>query len=74
MKNVTFSVDETLLNAARAKARARNSSLNEEFRRWLAEFSGQDGVRARFEQAVERIAQNVRTGGRHFTREDMNAR
>lgn len=74
MKNVTFSVDEALLNAARARARARNTSLNEEFRRWLAEFSSQDGARSRFEQTVDRIARSTRTGGRRFTREEMNAR
>ena len=35
MRNITLSADEKLIEAAREKARARYTTLNEEFRRWL---------------------------------------
>jgi hypothetical protein len=38
MKNITFSADESLIEAARARAHAEQTTLNEQFRRWLAEY------------------------------------
>jgi hypothetical protein len=40
MKNITLSADEKLIEAARARAQAEQTSLNEQFRRWLS------GIRA----------------------------
>ena len=42
MKNVTLSADSTLIEQARAIARLRGSTLNEEFRKWLASYSSED--------------------------------
>ncbi len=42
MKNVTLSADEALIDQARALARLRGTTLNEEFRKWLASFSKED--------------------------------
>ena len=39
MKNVTLSAEEALIEAARAKARAENSTLNEQFRLWLTDYT-----------------------------------
>jgi hypothetical protein len=39
MKNVTFSADETLIEQARSVARLRGTTLNEEVREWLREYS-----------------------------------
>jgi len=36
MKNITLSADEALIEAARAQAKAENTTLNEQFRLWLA--------------------------------------
>ncbi len=41
MKNITLSADERLIEAARARAREQHTTLNEEFRRWLADYVGQ---------------------------------
>jgi hypothetical protein len=41
IKNVTLRLEEDLIEAARAEARRRNTSLNAEFRRWLADFAAQ---------------------------------
>ncbi|MDZ7728611.1 MAG: hypothetical protein U5Q44_10705 [Dehalococcoidia bacterium] len=36
MKNITLSADENLIEAARERARRENTTLNEQFRRWLS--------------------------------------
>ena len=42
MKNVTLSAESTLIDQARALARLRGTTLNEEFRKWLAHYSQED--------------------------------
>jgi hypothetical protein len=42
MKNVTLSADDSLIEQARALARLRGTTLNEEFRKWLASYSSED--------------------------------
>ena len=74
MKNVTLSADERLINAARERARTEHTSLNEKFRRWLEEYVGA-GRRAEDAMVViDELAAHVRTGGRRFTRDEMNER
>ena len=36
MKNITLSADERLIETARERARAEHSTLNDQFRLWLA--------------------------------------
>jgi hypothetical protein len=77
MKNITFSADEALIEAARQTARADNTTLNEQFRLWLAQYAQS---RQRAQQAVagmavlERIRSYTGTDGRKFTRDEMNER
>jgi len=77
MKNITFSADEDLIERARSVARARGTTLNEDFRVWLADYAAQV---ERTEQAKRAMA-TIRelqavydTGGRKFTREELNER
>ena len=42
MKNVTLSADDSLIEQARALARLRGTTLNGEFRKWLASYSSED--------------------------------
>ena len=42
MKNVTLSAEDQLIEQARALARLRGSTLNEEFRKWLTAFTSED--------------------------------
>ncbi len=74
MRNITLSADAELIESARARARAERSTLNEQFRRWLADYthrpSEQDSVLA----IIEDLQQRIRTGGRRFSREEMNER
>lgn len=74
MKNVTFSADSQLIDAARKKARACNRTLNDEFRAWLEDYVGRDEQANRAAQFLDHVAQYAHTGGRHFSREEMNER
>lgn len=74
MKNITLSADEKLIEAARARARSENTTLNEQFRRWLADYTQR---RQRAEDAMATITElqkQLRTGGRKFSRDEMNER
>lgn len=42
MKNITLSADDSLIEQARALARLRGTTLNEEFRGWLASYTSED--------------------------------
>ena len=74
LKNITLSADERLIEAARAKASAERTTLNEQFRRWLEDYAGRKEQAERAMRTVEEIRQRVKTGGRRFTREEMNER
>ena len=74
MKNVTFTADESLIEAARAKARSANRSLNDEFRDWLLEYVGRSASVVRAISVIDRIAEYADTGGRRFSRDEMNER
>jgi hypothetical protein len=39
MKNITFTADESLIEAAREQARADQTTLNEQFRQWLEPYA-----------------------------------
>jgi hypothetical protein len=74
MKNITLRADEKLIEAARERARARHTTLNEEFRRWLADYVGRE---KRVEEAMKVLADlqsKYTTGGHKFTRDELNAR
>lgn len=73
MKNVTLSADEHLIEAARAQARARRTTLNAEFRRWLEEYTRREERMREFDQLMARIQGKLRVG-RKLTREEMNER
>lgn len=74
MKNITLSADEQLIKMARERARSEQTTLNEAFRRWLAEYARRDQQVTDAIEALERLRAKVDTGGRKFTREEMNER
>ncbi len=73
MKNITLSADEQDIEAARERARAEQTTVNEQFRRWLRQYGrsqrSADEIRARLEE----YAQGVDVGQK-FTRDEMNER
>jgi len=74
MKNITLSADDKLIEAARARARAEKTTLNEQFRRWLADYVQQEQTTESAIALIEELRGQVRTGGRKFTRNEMNER
>ncbi|CAI8812402.1 hypothetical protein [Methylocaldum szegediense] len=74
MKNITLSADEILIEAARERARAEHTTLNEQFRRWLSDYVRQEGRADAAVALIEELRGRVRTGGRKFTRDEMNER
>lgn len=74
MRNITFSAEERTIEAARERARAKQTTLNEEFRRWLTDYAEPVDRAQRAMDTIARLQTYVRTGGRKFTREEMNER
>lgn len=74
MKNITLSADDKLIEAARERARAEQTTLNEQFRRWLADYVRQEQQAESAMTLIEELRGQVRTGGRKFTRDEMNER
>ncbi len=74
MKNITFSADDKLIEAARERARSEQTTLNGQFRRWLADYVRQEQQAESAMTLIEELRGQVRTGGRKFTRDKMNER
>lgn len=73
MQNVTLSADNGLIAAARERARAENSTLNEQFRRWLASYTQRDERLTRYDALMADLRGSV-TVGRKLSRDEMNQR
>ena len=73
MKNVTFSADSTLIDAARRRAAADQTTLNEAFRRWLAEYAHSRDRMQRYDDVMAQLRGTVRVG-RALTRDQRNER
>ena len=74
MKNITLSADETLIEAARQRAREEHTTLNEQFRCWLENYARRSQNADDAMVVLERIRSYARSGGQKFTREQMNER
>ena len=74
MKNITLSADDKLIETARERARAEHTTLNEQFRRWLADYVRQKQQTESAMTLIEELCGQVLTGGRKFTRDEMNER
>jgi hypothetical protein len=74
MKNITLSADEHLIESARERARERQTTLNEEFRRWLEDYTRGEHQAAAAMAFVEETARYAHTGGRRLSRAELNER
>jgi hypothetical protein len=74
MKNITLSAPEPLIMAARKRAMAENSTLNAEFRTWLASYSQQNDLVQSGLAALDQIGSYASSGGKKFSRDEMNER
>ena len=73
MKNITLSADESLIEAARERARAERTTLNEQFRRWLAEYAHTRERMQRYDDVMVQLRGRLKVG-RKLAREEMNER
>jgi hypothetical protein len=73
MKNITLSADENLIETARARARAEHTTLNEQFRRWLADYGQAHERMQRYDAVMATLRGRLRVG-RKLSRDDMNER
>ncbi len=74
MKNITLSADEGLIKEARRIAASRSTTLNAEFRLWLADYVGRKRQAEKAMATIRELQAIYGTGGRKFTREEMNER
>jgi hypothetical protein len=72
LKNVTLSAEKELIEQARRRAEAKNSTLNAEFRRWLEQFVQSPQSSTEFENMMGQLS--YANPGRSFTRDEMNER
>lgn len=72
MSACTLSADEELIEAARQRARSEHTTLNAEFRRWLEHYAMRKDKARTYESLMQELLQQVKTGGRKFTRDEMN--
>jgi hypothetical protein len=73
MKNVTLSAEEHLIEAARERARIEHSTLNEQFRRWLADYAHSRERLSRYDEVMATLRGKLQVG-RKLTRDEMNER
>ncbi|MEO7255443.1 MAG: hypothetical protein ABIZ64_14535 [Casimicrobium sp.] len=80
MKNITLTADDYLIEAARARAAAERTTLNEQFRAWLKSYAAPQRNADDAMAAIDAITAQLKadgsigTGGRKFTRDEMNER
>ncbi len=72
LKNITLSAEEILIERARQRAEAERTTLNAEFRRWLAQYAEQPQSGSDFRDLMVRL--NYARPGRTFSREELNER
>jgi hypothetical protein len=72
MKNITMTADEALIEAARERARSENTTLNEQFRVWLAGYARKQRMQ-QYEQVMSGLRGKL-VVGRKLTRDEMNER
>ena len=73
MKNITLQADGSLIEAARERARAEHTTLNEQFRRWLADYVDARERMQRYDEVMAQLRGKLKVG-RKVSRENMNER
>lgn len=74
MKNITLSADEHLIAAARQRAAQEHTTLNAKFREWLEDYVQRQRQAEDAMALIQEMRKQVRTGGRTFSRDEMNER
>ena len=74
MKNITLSADEHLIAAARQQAMQEHTTLNAKFREWLVTYVQRQQQTEQAMNTIRELRGKYQTGGRQFTRDEMNER
>ncbi|MCY4546207.1 MAG: hypothetical protein OXD39_13325 [Gemmatimonadetes bacterium] len=74
MKNITLSADENLIEAARRQAISEHTTLNRQFRLWLEYYVRHEQRTAEAMDVIRELQRSIFTGGRTFTRDEINER
>jgi hypothetical protein len=72
LQNITLSADKELIQQARQRAEMENTTLNAEFRRWLAQYV--ERPRAMTDFAALMASLDYAQPGKTFTRDELNER
>jgi hypothetical protein len=72
LKNITLSADEHLIARAREEAGRRGTTLNAQFRLWLAAFAEQERTSQSYQGLMARLG--YARPGRRFSRDELNER
>lgn len=73
MKSITLSADEHLIEAAQARAHAEHTTLEEQFQRWLEDYSHQQDRLKEYDEVIAKLKGKLKVG-RKLTRDEMNER
>ena len=73
MKSITLQADEKLIEAAEERARSEQTTLNEQFRLWLEDYTQKRQRLEAFDRLTADLRGKVRIG-RKLTRDEMNER
>ena len=71
-KNITLSAEENLIEKARRKARKEDTTLNNEFRRWLQHYIEEGLNEQSYKVVMSRLS--YADAGRKFSRQELNER
>ena len=72
--DITLSADENLIEAARRRAVAEQTTLNEQFQLWLENYVRGEQQAAEAMRVIRELQGSISTNGRKFSREEMNER
>ena len=74
MKNITLSANEQLIEAARRRALVEHTTLNKQFRLWLADYVRRPQQSNAALETIRMLRKHLATKGRKFSRDEMNER
>ena len=72
LQNVTLSAEKALIEQARRRAEAKNTTLNAEFRRWLEQYVEDPQTSADLDALMDYLS--YARPGKTFTRDELNER
>jgi hypothetical protein len=73
MKSITLDFDERMIESAQEIARTENTTLNEQFRRWLADYVERNERMKNYDNTMKILRGKIRIGYKP-TRDQMNER